>query len=192
VSPVAFGYNAELDPYAYDPDEASALLEEAGVTGETITLVSSPVFPKGQEVAEVIASYWGAVGLEVDLQVLEFQQYLDNGLFVDPTTPGRPDGVYLQTSTDFQDAARTFAGYIKSDSRGAYRNPDVDALADEAASTADSSVREELYAEALQTVCDDAAFVFLTPSRDLWGTSENLVFTPRPDVALIFSEMALE
>ena len=49
-----------LEPYAYDPDEAKRLIEEAGVAGETITLVgeSSGRWLNDRELVEAVAGYW--------------------------------------------------------------------------------------------------------------------------------------
>ncbi len=39
LSPSILGHNETLEPYAYDPEQAKQLIEDAGVAGETITLV---------------------------------------------------------------------------------------------------------------------------------------------------------
>src|SRR6185436_9526726 len=74
LAPSILGHNSDLEPFAYDPDEAKRLIEEAGVAGETITLVgeSSGRWLNDRELVEAIAGFWTEAGLEVDLQTPEF------------------------------------------------------------------------------------------------------------------------
>src|SRR6185437_3242276 len=62
LAPSSFGYNGELKPYAYNPTQARSMLRAAGADGQSITLVTSTVFSNGPQLAQVIASYWTAVG----------------------------------------------------------------------------------------------------------------------------------
>jgi peptide/nickel transport system substrate-binding protein len=39
LAPSILGHNDTLEPYPYDPDQAKQLIEDAGVAGQTITLV---------------------------------------------------------------------------------------------------------------------------------------------------------
>jgi len=64
-----------VQPYAYDPDKARALLKEAGFdfatpfrfVGQAPGRVAA-----SKETCEAIAEYLGRVGIKVDLQILEF------------------------------------------------------------------------------------------------------------------------
>lgn len=190
VAPTTFGYDDELEPYPYDPEKAKDLLDEAGATGSTITLVGqSQIFPEGQEMAEVIAAYWEEAGLKVDLQMPEVDPYLDN-LYAEGED--RADGVYLQTTTELGDAASVVDRvYVTDTDIAAYSNPTVDALAKEAASELDPATREGIYGELLKTACDDAAHVFLLTNEKVYGASDSLQWTPRVDAKIIISEMTL-
>lgn len=39
INPRHTGFNADLEPYPYDPDRARALIEEAGAVGKPLVVV---------------------------------------------------------------------------------------------------------------------------------------------------------
>lgn len=102
------GFNEDLEPVPYDPDRARALLEEAGVAGQTINIVgTSGRWLKDREIVEAVAGYWEAAGLRVETQILEFGAYLDE-LF---NRESRPDAVFVSSSNDLLDPDRQLATY---------------------------------------------------------------------------------
>jgi peptide/nickel transport system substrate-binding protein len=65
-------FNPDRDPYAYDPDAASALLEEGGYNGEEIVYTSiNGYYLLGVEVAQVIVASWQALGVNARLEIVE-------------------------------------------------------------------------------------------------------------------------
>jgi peptide/nickel transport system substrate-binding protein len=189
LSPSAFGYNAALKPYAYNPSQARSMLRAAGAEGQSITLVTSDVFSNGPQLAQVIASYWTAVGLKVNVQVPPFKDYL-TAFFAKGDQ--HPDGVYVSTSSDLVDASSTERMLSsKGDRSGAYANATVDRLFETAAQTPNAAKRKALYARLLKTACDDASVLALINPKDLYGTSKNLRWKPRFDLGLHYSTMRL-
>lgn len=77
LSSLNFGY-ADLEPYPYDPERARQLLQEAGVPEgfEVSFTASEGRFPKDREVAQAVADYLRAVGLDVTLRTLPFQEFI--------------------------------------------------------------------------------------------------------------------
>ena len=63
----------EDDYFAYDPDHAKQLLEEAGYNGEAIRLAAYNDTPY-KDIAEAIQGYAGAVGLNVELYLYDQTQ----------------------------------------------------------------------------------------------------------------------
>lgn len=190
LSPSIVGYNDELEPYPYDPDQARQMLEDAGVAGETITLIgeSSGRWLNDRELVEAIASYWTDAGLTVDLQMPGFDEYLDV-LF---DTENREDAIYVSSSNDLLDADRQLATYYHADGIGASNSDqELADLVDRARTELDPEAREPIYHEALQLAYDQAYFVWLVNNEDIYGLSERMEWTPRVDAKLLVKEMSV-
>lgn len=189
VPPAAFGHNPDLEPIPFDPEKAQALLEEAGVAGQTLTFVSTPGrWLKAREVGEFIAASWEAVGLDVDLQFQEWETYLDS-LFAENN---KPHAIYHSSSNDLLDADRQISSYYESTGGGAaFINSRVDELAREARQEPDTTVREKMYHELTEIACEEAAFVYIVNVEDTYGASDALEWTPRADQRILVHEMSL-
>lgn len=187
LSPSILGYNDELEPFAYDPDEAMRLLEEAGVAGATITLVGeSGRWLNDQILLEAVAGYWQAVGLNVQLDILEFGAYLDV-LF---DRENRADAIYVSSSNDLLDPDRQLATYYAAGGIGASNsNADLAALIEAGRAELDADARQGIYEEAVQIAYDEAYFVFLVSNEDIYGLAPSLQWTPRVDSKLLVIEM---
>jgi len=189
LSPSIVGYNENLEPFPYDPDEAQRLLEEAGVSGSTIQLVGeSGRWLKDRELLEAVAGYWGAVGLDVQLEVLEFGAYLDV-LF---DRENRADAIYVSSSNDLLDPDRQLATYYEAGGIGSSNsNEELAALVAAGRSELDPAARETTYEQALHIAYDEALFVWIVNNEDVYGMSENLRWTPRVDAKLLVVEMSV-
>ena len=189
LSPSILGYNDSLEPFAYDPDEAERLLEEAGVAGSTIQLVGeSGRWLKDRELLEAVAGYWSAVGLDVQLEILEFGAYLDV-LF---DRENRADAIYVSSSNDLLDPDRQLATYYEAGGIGSSNsNEEMAALIAAGRSELDPEARQATYEQALQIAYDEALFVWLVNNEDIYGLSENVRWTPRVDAKLLVIEMSI-
>lgn len=120
VLPFINGYNPELKPWAYDPDGAKALLEEAkadGVPVDTeITLFGRPGFlPNQSDVLQALAQMWQQVGFNVRVQMIEKAQFID--LVTRPHEGDRPVGLFFNLHDNSTgDAANSL--YFKYSSKG--------------------------------------------------------------------------
>ncbi|HEY8546465.1 MAG TPA: ABC transporter substrate-binding protein [Acidimicrobiales bacterium] len=184
------GFNEDLEAYPYDPDEAKSLIEEAGVAGETITLVgeSSGRWLNDRELVEAVASYWTEAGLNVDLQTPGFDEYLD--VLFDRDT--RADAIFVSSSNDLLDADRQLSTFYQAGGIGASNSDEeLAALIDQARAELDPEARAPLYNEAVQLAYDQAYFVWLVNNKDLYGLSERIEWTPRVDSKLLVKEMSI-
>ncbi len=82
IPPTLWSYNEEIEGYAYDPDRARALLEEAGFPdGFQTTLWAMPVprpyMPQPLKIAQAIQADLTAVGIEAEIVTFEWGTYLD-------------------------------------------------------------------------------------------------------------------
>lgn len=189
LAPSILGFNDGLEPYAYDPDEASRLLEEAGVAGDSIQLIGeSGRWLKDRELLEAIAGYWNAVGLDVQLEILEFGAYLDV-LF---DRENRADTIYVSSSNDLLDPDRQLSTYYEAGGIGASNSDeDLAALIQEGRTQLDPEARAAAYEQAVQLAYDQAYFVWLVNNEDIYGLAERVEWTPRVDSKLIIAEMSL-
>ena len=191
LSPSILGFNSSLSAYPYDPEQAKTLLEEAGVAGQTITLVgeSSGRWLNDKELVEAVAGYWTEAGLVVDLQTPEFGAYLD--ILFD--RENRADAIFVSSSNDILDPSRQLATYYAAGGIGSSNsNADLAALVDEGRSTLDQAQRQSIYEEAVKIAYDEAYFVWLVNNKDLYGMSERLEWTPRVDSKLLIKEMSVK
>jgi peptide/nickel transport system substrate-binding protein len=190
LSPSILGHNPSLEPFPYDPDEAKRLIEEAGVAGETITLIgeSSGRWLNDRELVEAIAGYWSEAGLTVDLQTPEFGAYLD--ILFD--RENRQDAIFVSSSNDILDPSRQLNTYYSLEGIGSSNsNQELADLVAQGQSSLDPDERSSIYQEAVAIAATGAYFAFLVSNEDLYGLSERLEWTPRVDSKLLVKEMSV-
>ena len=181
--------NQDIAPYTYDTEKAKALLEEAGwadMDGDgtldkdgkplKITLVTYPERAELPEIAEVIQQQLKKVGIETELQVLNYDTaeslrykgdfnifLVGRGLLFVPD----PDEIMM---TDYHSNGTSIDGL------GAYRwhNDRVDELLEEARTTSDLAVRKELYDEAQAIIVEEAPVAYLNYYVNIDITTSNI------------------
>ncbi|MFW5814975.1 MAG: glutathione ABC transporter substrate-binding protein [Spirochaetota bacterium] len=167
IVPAVFGHES-VGPYEYDPERARELLDEAGYPDGFEMTIHHPTgrYPLDATVAEVIQDQLSDVGIEVTLETREWSSYLD--FTSQPPEEAEYDAFMLGWGTVTLDADYGLYALLHSrqwnpngNNRGFYRNDEVDDLLDEARVTADQDAREELYAEAIELIWDDAPWIFL-------------------------------
>lgn len=184
-----FGFNPDLEAYPYDPDMARDLIADAGAEGAVIDVVGeSGRWLKDRELIEAVANYWSEVGLEPDVQIFEFGEYL-NRLFDRET---RAASIFVSSSNDILDPSRQLGTYYSPDGIGS-SNQDEEMrqwVADAAIET-DVDAREDLYHQATERACSDAYFAFLLNIADTYGASDRLSWEPRLDAKILVKEMSV-
>lgn len=189
VNPKSFGFNESLPQYAYDPEAARALIEEAGATGKTITLVGeSGRWLKDRELIEAVGAYWSEIGLDVDIHIEEFGEYL-NQLF---DKEYRPDAIFVTNSDELLDADRPLtAGLEYNASYASNVDEEMAAKIQAARTETDVEARKALYAEITQKAFELDYLAPLLNQEDIYGLSERLEWTPRIDAKLLVKEMSV-
>ena len=192
----AWAYNADLEPYPYDPEKAKALLAEAGVEGAELTFF---VTEGGSGMLDPVAmgtamqADLNAVGFDVKIETYEWNTFLGE---VNPGLEGKADMAQMAWMTNDPDtlpylALRTAAmpdqGGFNS---GYYSNPKVDELLEAARSATDQDERADLYKEMQTLVQEDAPWVFVANWKQNAVTSDRVEnFALEPSFFLLLKDV---
>ncbi|MFP4484430.1 MAG: glutathione ABC transporter substrate-binding protein [Spirochaetota bacterium] len=167
VVPAVFGHES-VGPYEYDPERAEELLAEAGYPDGFEMTIHHPTgrYTLDATVAEVIQDQLSEVGIDVTLETREWSSYLD--FTSQPPEEAEYDSFMLGWGTVTLDSDYGLYALLHSrqwnpdgNNRGFYENEEVDELLDEARVATSLSEREELYAEAIELIWNDAPWIFL-------------------------------
>ena len=176
------GYNPDIDPYPYDPEEAERLVEESGHAGVEITL-QTPIgrYLRDVEIAQAAASQIDSLSnVSCEVQQREF-----NSLVQDITTGNiedKPHFNLLGWGNGEFDGSQTITPLMTSN--GALtilKNDELDGLLEDAETTQDSEERVEILQEANQLAHDLAPWVFMHQQFSVYGVSNEISWEPRAD-----------
>ncbi|MGY2002773.1 ABC transporter substrate-binding protein [Blastococcus sp. SYSU DS1024] len=151
-------YYYDYSPFEPSAEEAQALLEEAGVqTPITMGLMVTDEFPETVTAAQVIASQLQPIGIEVDVQTVDFATWLDR------QSQGDFDAFMLGWLGNIDPFDFYHAQHITDGSSNyqGYSNPQVDELLTQAATETDQDARKELYDQAATLIVDDVSYLYL-------------------------------
>jgi peptide/nickel transport system substrate-binding protein len=173
IAPGIFGYTP-VGNYDYDPERARELLAEAGYPDGFTTTLYSPTgrYLQDIQVSEAIQSQLAEVGITATIETLEWSAYLEK-TNAGPETNDVPFAM-LGWGTVTGDADyglyalfHTAQHRPNGSNRAFYSNSVVDALLDQARTNPDASLRQQLYADAMKLIWDDAAWLFLHSETQL-------------------------
>lgn len=180
-------YNPDVPCYEYDPDKAIELLAEAGYTlndegkmvdenGEQLTLrfLYGPNTNQVRELTAVtVQDYLADIGIEVEIQALEWASYLEAKRAEEPQwdlTTGTWGGVLephimftLFSEENIPDL--NFMNYV---------NKDVEKLFEEGGATYDTEIRKEKYSEAQKIIAEESPYMFLFYSKSRSGQNKRI------------------
>ncbi len=149
------------DTFPYDPEQAKALLAEAGYPDGAgfpplvLALRAEPALPTA--IAQAYAADLSAqLGIQVEVQNMERDTFTE-GLNADPTTI---QFGFISYGMDYLDASNML-GVFRSGGRHTWSNAEFDALLDEANSfTGDPAERTAMYQEAERILVEDVGGIF--------------------------------
>jgi peptide/nickel transport system substrate-binding protein len=194
--PATIGYDPSLTRLPYDPEQARALLSEAGYeNGFEITIAGpNDRYVNDGQICEAVARYLARIGLQVTLDVKP------KSIFFDELASNKHDFYligWMDGSYDFGRSAQLLLHTVDPDKgmgvyNGAmYSDPQLD---DMIAASSEIIEREERKT-ALQAInrksVEDLAWIPLHYQQDVYAVAKdaNLTFTPRPDMWIVAKEI---
>ena len=173
--PGSWAYNLDVKPIPYSPDEANRLLDNAGFTERTRDGIRKrgsyklefdmlvPISKENETTKRVILAfqnYLKAVGIKINIKWLEWKAWT-KAVFVDH----KFDIIYadwlFDDSFDISSLFHSREIGPGKNNFGAYRNPEVDALLDEAQTTLDMEKRRTIYKRLHKILAHDVPYTYL-------------------------------
>ncbi|MFY0635217.1 MAG: ABC transporter substrate-binding protein [Vannielia sp.] len=179
MTPDYFGYNPELEAYPYDPEKAKELLAESGVDlSQPIEFeLPSATYLQGEEVTQAVAQMFGDVGVQTEIQAMEFGAYLDK--YRKAHDLGRFSLLGQAWATIDADGLLTL---FKPGNQYSYWNDEAfDAQLVAGIATTDEAEREAAYKKATEIMCEEAPVVFLYAQPATYGVSTKVTYQGRGD-----------
>ena len=195
----------DLDPYAYDPEKAKALLTEAGYADGISTMVltdgtelplelwympvSRPYYPDAKSVAELYAAQLSDVGIDVVLKTEDWGVYLDNW------DAGAKNGlVMLGWTGDYGDPNNFLythfgPGNVKE---AGYSNEDVWKLLGDAGAASSPADSIKLFQEAGKLINADLPRIPIVHAPPVLAAKKSLTgWVPNPTGGESFAQIAI-
>ncbi|MEL6407481.1 MAG: ABC transporter substrate-binding protein [Chloroflexota bacterium] len=177
----AWAYNTELEPWAYNPEAAEALLDEAGWTdsdGDGIrecngcetaeegtplafTIRYSDILQLFETSVLVAQDQLNQIGFDVSLELVEWSNYITDvylGQSYDATAMSNSTATDPNTFTTLLASQQDIPG--AGNNLASYVNPEVDALIEQARTVegCDQAARAEIYYEIQRLTHEDVAY----------------------------------
>ena len=176
------GYNPDVEPYAYDPDEAERLVDESGHAGVEITL-QTPIgrYLKDVEIAQAAASQIDSLSnVSCDVQQRDFGAYVQD--LITGNIEDKPHFGLLGWGNGEFDASQTIVPLLTTGTTlTTFENEEIDGYMEQAADTADPQAREDVLQEANARLHELAPWVFMHQQFSVYGVSDRIEWEPRVD-----------
>jgi len=177
------GHNPDIGAWPHDPERAASLIEEAREDGvpvdTTITIIGrNGIYPRASEAMEVVQSSLIEAGLDVEIEMLDVNAWLEYLLRPFPADAG-PTLLQAQHGNQAGDAAFTMEQIYGSEgAQSSYGTDELDDLTREA-EQAQEEERQQAFADALShqndEVVRDAVLAHMT---GIMAVASNVSYTP--------------
>jgi peptide/nickel transport system substrate-binding protein len=145
--------SVSLSDYQYDPELARSLLEEAGYDFDYVATcyATEGRYYQDRQVAEAVQGMLAQVGVQINLEILEWGAFVDAIWFTPADDPVAQARDFMQTSFGSNDpptwmnqTLHTNAWPLNGFNEAFYSNAQVDSLIDDANRTADVEAQSEI------------------------------------------------
>jgi peptide/nickel transport system substrate-binding protein len=185
------GWNPNLTPYPYKPDEARRVMEEAGAVGTTVEYFDRPgSFPRASEVSEYVVNQLNQIGFKASVHHLESAAFVEKHRAIKPEQ-NPADLLMTSVSSPILDASRPFDIYYACGGR--YRitcDPEWDRRYAEVKNLT-GEARDKGFQGLWEYAYDKYWYMPLFGLNWVHGATAKLQWTPRNDSGVRFWEMSL-
>jgi peptide/nickel transport system substrate-binding protein len=182
-------YYYDYAPFDRDVEFSRELLASAGVTTPiTMGLMVTDEFPESVTAAQVIASELEPIGINVEVEVLDFATWLDR------EDKGEFDSFMLSWLGNIDPADFYEQQHITNGSSNyqGYSNPQVDQLLTQASTEVDENTRKDLYDQAAKIIVDEVSYLYLYNPDVVQAWAPGLKgYAIRSDRAINFEQVEL-
>nr|MBO2507940.1 ABC transporter substrate-binding protein [Bacillota bacterium] len=160
IPPGLAGHDPEAPGFAYDPDLARRLLEQAGLGGGFEMDLVQTGSPLVMAINERIADMLGEVGVRVNIRTLAVDDF-----YAAAGRDGDADAFLISWWGDYPDAENFLYPLFHSrywgagGNRARFASPDVDQMLEQLRTTADDATRASLYRQAERQIFERAPWV---------------------------------
>ncbi|ATF12178.1 glutathione ABC transporter substrate-binding protein [Brevibacillus brevis X23] len=174
LGPKVIGYSPNIKTPEYDLNKAKQLLTEAGYANGFKATIYLNDNKARINVAEVLQSQLKGIGIDLQIQVMEFGAYLELAakgeaqMFISGWGNATGDADYNQYNL-FHSTSAGVPG-----NHSFYNNPKVDALIEAGRKEKDPEKRKEVYAEAQQIEMEEVPLLPFRSSENLAAIAKNV------------------
>jgi peptide/nickel transport system substrate-binding protein len=177
---------SQYSSYTRDVTKARQLLQEANVGPIQFTMLtetSEPAYAK--DIAQLVQQQLSEVGITMNIELLEFNQWVDRWLKADfDMAPGLNGG---QADPDYY-VFRYFTTDGNLNFVTSYQNQTVSDAIKQARTTTDLARRKQLYQTVQTTLVDEAPFLWLYVGRDYvayQNTTKDFIHIPTGNISFL-------
>jgi peptide/nickel transport system substrate-binding protein len=179
VSALNDGYDDAIAERDYDPDRAEQLLEEAGYGDGFSMELWAPVngrLPNSEQVVQAVAGYWNEIGVDVQLNIIEYSQWVDKQR--NPSdAAGSIFGLWGDAGS-FDPQARMIGSLTCDGPYSHICDPQLDSMVESVRSTVDRDERIQAYEDAFQYVFDNAYILYLYTAQGAFAMADDVSWQP--------------
>jgi peptide/nickel transport system substrate-binding protein len=196
ITPDVMGYNPNIPVWPYDPEQARALIQEAGADGVPIDLPLRIVgridmYANATKAMEDVQLWLAEIGLTATLDMLENSLWRELNL-TQPIPKDRRAIFQSSHGNEAGDSIFTMLGYYYSSARKAsFPDPTMDELIS-AAAPLTGEARQQAFANAFayqhDAIVQDCPLVHL---QAVWGLSERIEWMPRFDGLILLNTASI-